>query len=154
MQHVVQAPPRSRPPRHPAFSALFWTAAVRTQPPTAHSHARTHAHLKHSKLVHTGVADGVRVTFGEGGLYTHSTPPHPYTYQNRTSLVPSLAFDAQFDTLVVPCRTAVAVLAESLRAAMATATRTPSVYGARCMLRFYAVRDINYIDYINYGISI
>ena len=146
MQHVVQAPPRSRPPRHPAFSALFWTAAVRTQPPTAHSHARTHAHLKHSKLVHTGVADGVRVTFGEGGLYTHSTPPHPYTYQNRTALF--LAFDAQFDTLVVPWRTAVAVLASSLRAAMATATRTPSVYGARCMLRFYAVRDINY------GISI
>ncbi len=39
--------------------------------PTAHGPTtpRTHAHLKHNKLVHTGVADGVRVTFGEGGLY-------------------------------------------------------------------------------------
>ena len=82
--------------------------------PTAHqphdSHARTQTSRLHSKFVHTGVADGVRVTFGEGGLYNPSTPLHPYTYQNRTSLFPSLAFDAQFDTLVVPCRTAVAVL--------------------------------------------
>jgi hypothetical protein len=112
MQRVVQAPPRSRPPRHPAFSAPFWTAVVRTQP-SAHQPqrlARTQTSRLHNKLVHTVVADGVRVTFGEGGLYNHSTPLHSYTYQNRTSLFPSLAFDAQFDTLVVPCRTAVAVL--------------------------------------------